>query len=113
MEIHDDAVQPLVRTTEVWRQRKNGGDGRDDATTYHGNVEGNGPSKTEPGGANASIVLATILKRKADGEDKGQGVLEWSPTMGIYTKGGRGFSHSVDGINLHYRSNCGEQAQES
>jgi hypothetical protein len=106
MGIHDDTVQPQGRTTEVWRQRDNGGDGRDDATTYHGHVEGNGPSKTEPGGVNASVVLATILKGKADGEDKGQGVPEWSPTTGIYTIGGHGFSHGVDGINLHYRSDC-------
>jgi hypothetical protein len=83
MGIHDDAVQPQGRTREVWRLTKNGGEGRDDATTYHGHMEGNGPSKTEPGGANVSVILATILKGKADREDKGQGVPKWSPTMGI------------------------------
>jgi hypothetical protein len=55
-------------------------------------VEGNGPSKTEPGGVNVSIFLTTILKGKADGEDKEQGVPEWSPTTGINTKGRCGFS---------------------
>jgi hypothetical protein len=86
MGIHDDAVQPQGRTTEVWRQRKNGGDGRDDATTYHRHVEYNGPSKTEPGGANASIVLATILKGKADGEDKGRGCLNGAPQQAYIPK---------------------------
>jgi hypothetical protein len=85
MGVHDDAVQSQGRTMEVRRQRKNGSDGRDDEeTTYHGHMEGDGPSKTEPGGANASVVLTTILKGKADGEDKEQGMPEWSPATGIY-----------------------------
>jgi hypothetical protein len=86
MGIHDDAVQPQGRTTEVSRQRKNNGDGRDDETIYHGHMEGNEPSKTEPEGANASVILATILKGKADGEEKGRACLNGAPQWAYIPK---------------------------